>query len=137
MKKILTILLTLITISCANQEVVVKKEKPVKEFLARVTYYWPGEAGQFGNQTSTGVPAKCGESAAIDPKIIPYGTTIIIPKMQRTLVAVDTGSAVKSRRASKKLGRNNIVIDIFCKTKAEAMRRIRKYPMFMKIKIEE
>ena len=123
--------------SCAaiSEEVVEEPKYIVK--TARVTYYWPGNGGQVGRITSTGVRAECGKSAAVDPKIIPYHSKIIIPEMGKTLVAVDTGAWVKSRKASRKLGRDNIVIDIFCRNEAEARRRIREYPMFMKIKVEK
>lgn len=131
--------MALVTLSCANQEIAesVPKKQPVKKLIARVTYYWPGDGGQVGTITSTGRKAVCGKSVAVDPKIIPYGSEIYIPKMGKTLVAVDTGAWVKSRRASKKLGRNNIVIDVFCANKSEAKRRIAKYPMFMEIQIKK
>ena len=139
MKKILITLMALMTLSCANQEIAesVPKKQPVKEFLARVTYYWPGDGGQVGTITATGRRAYCGRSVAVDPRVIPYGTEIYIPKMGKTLVAVDTGSAVKSRKASKAVGRNNIVIDVFCANRSEARRRIAKYPMFMKIQVKK
>lgn len=131
--------MTLMTLSCANQEPTepVTKKRPIKEFIARVTYYWPGDGGQVGTITSTGRKAICGKSAAVDPKIIPYGSEIYIPEMGKTVVAVDTGSAVKSRKASKAVGRDNIVIDVFCANRSEARRRIAKYPMFMKIQIKK
>jgi len=116
------------------------KEYDAEKFIpktARVTYYWPGGGGQVGTKTSTGKRAICGKSAAVDPKIIPYGSEIHIPTMNKVVIAVDTGSAVKSRKASKAHGRNDIVIDIFCNSKAEAMRRIKKYPMFMPIYIKK
>lgn len=103
------------------------------EYLARVTYYWPGNGGQVGNITSTGKPAVCGKTVAVDPKIIPYGSKVEIPKMGKTFIAKDTGSAVKKRTASKRLKRDNIVIDVFCANKAVADRRIKKYPMFMTV----
>lgn len=107
------------------------------EMLARVTYYWPGDGGQVGTITATGKTAVCGKTIAVDPKIIPYGSKVYIPKMGRYLIAKDTGSAVKKRTASKKLGKNNIVIDVFCGSYAEAKRRIKKYPMFMKIIVKK
>jgi 3D (Asp-Asp-Asp) domain-containing protein len=97
--------------------------------IARVTYYWGCK------NTSTGNKPVSGKTIAVDPKIIPYGSKIFIPKMDKTFVAHDTGGAVKSRLASRKHGRNNIVVDIFCSSKAEAQKYIRKYPMFMPIKI--
>lgn len=123
LKKILMLLITIGSLSASE----------TKEYIARVTYYWPGNGGQVGNITSTGKPAVCGKSVAVDPRIIPYGSKIEIPDMKKTFIAKDTGSAVRNRTASKRLGRNNIVIDVFCANRAEARRRIREYPMFMRV----
>lgn len=102
-----------------------------EEIMARVTYYWGCKT------TATGKRPICGKTIAVDPKVIPYGSKVIIPKMQKVFVAHDTGSAVKSRLASRKLGKpNTIVVDVFCKSRSEAQRKIKKYPMFMPIKIE-
>lgn len=91
----------------------------------------------MGTITSTGAKAVCGKTIAVDPKIIPYGSRVIIPKMGKTFVSSDTGSSVVSRTAAKKLGRPDaIVIDVFCENKAVAMRRIKKFPLFMKIVVE-
>jgi 3D (Asp-Asp-Asp) domain-containing protein len=136
MKKLLILLMPLMASCAAVSEEVVEEPKYIEK-IARVTYYWPGNGGQVGRITSTGVRAECGKSAAVDPRVIPYHSKIHIPKMGKTLVAVDTGGAVKSRKASRRLGRDNIVIDIFCRNEAEARRRIREYPMFMKIKVEK
>lgn len=106
------------------------------EITARITYYWPGGSGQVGTKTSTGNVAKSNKTAAVDPKVIPYGSKINIPMMQKVYVAHDTGSAVVKRTASRKLGRDNIVVDIFCSSRKEASYYIKKYPTFMKIKIE-
>jgi 3D (Asp-Asp-Asp) domain-containing protein len=136
MKKILILLIPLM-VSCAAVSEETVDEPEYIEKVARVTYYWPGNGGQVGHRTSTGKKAECGKSAAVDPRIIPYGSRIHIPQMGKTVIAVDTGGAVKKRTASRRLGRNNIVIDIFCRNEAEARRRIREYPMFMKIKVEK
>jgi 3D (Asp-Asp-Asp) domain-containing protein len=136
MKKILLCIMPLFAAcSVMSEDVEAEPEYIVK--TARVTYYWPGNGGQVGRITSTGVRAECGKSAAVDPRIIPYHTRIHIPEMGKTLVAVDTGPAVRRRTASRRLGKDYIVIDIFCQNRAEAYRRIRKYPMFMEIKIEK
>ena len=101
-----------------------------KEVLARVTYYWGDTI------TSRGTKPVCGRTLAVDPKIIPYESKVYIPKMDKTFIARDTGSAVKSRLAARKLGKPEcIVVDVFCSSKAVAQRRIKKYPMFMKIRI--
>lgn len=97
-----------------------------KEYTARVTYYWTG------SKTSTGAKPQAGKTIAVDPKVIPYGSKVIIPQMGRTYVAQDTGSAIVSKKASKG---KTIVVDIYCKTKAEADAYIKKYPQYMKIKI--
>ncbi len=98
-------------------------------YIARVTYYWGC------TNTSTGNRPVSGKTIAVDPKVIPYGSKISIPQMGKTFIAHDTGSAVKSRLASRKHGRNNIVVDIFCYSEAQARQYIKKYPMFMPIKI--
>ena len=103
-----------------------------REMMARVTYYW-GDA-----ITSTGAKPVCGKTIAVDPKIIPYGSKVTIPQMGKTFKAVDTGSGVVARTAAKKLGRPDaIVVDVFCANKSIAMQHIKRYPLFMKVKIEE
>ena len=97
--------------------------------VAMVTYYWGC------TNTSTGNRPVSGKTIAVDPKVIPYGSKISIPQMGKTFIAHDTGSAVKSRLASRKHGRNDIVVDIFCYSEAQARQYIKKYPMFMPIKI--
>ena len=108
-----------------------------EEYMARITYYWPNNGGQVGLQTSTGKKPICGKTVAVDPKIIPYGSRVKIPQMGLTTTAIDTGSAVKARSASKKLGKNNIVIDVFCANFKIAQQRIKNYPMFMKVIVEK
>jgi len=100
-------------------------------YNARVTYYWDGY------KTATGIKPKNGKTIAVDPKIIRYNSKVWIPKMGKTFIAQDTGSAVKSRRASRKLGKRNIVVDIYCRNRKEALTYIRKYPMFMEIKVSK
>jgi len=102
-----------------------------KEILARVTYYWSDPI------TSTGKKPICGKTIAVDPKIIPYGSTVFIPKMNKSFIAQDTGSAVVKRTAAKKLGKPEcIVVDVYCSSKSIALNSIKKYPMFMKIIIK-
>jgi len=98
--------------------------------IARVTYYWGH------NKTSTGIKPLKNKTIAVDPKIIKYGSNVFIPKINKTFVASDTGSAVKSRLASRKLGKTNIVVDIYCETKKEALTYIKKYPMFMEVRVQ-
>lgn len=89
--------------------------------LARVTSYWANE-GASGLYASTGRRLRPGH-CAVDPKRIPYGSKVVFP--DRPCVAVDTGSAVVSRKAARSSGRtvtqrNAIVVDRFFETKREA-----------------
>ena len=67
----------------------------------RITVYTPGsDGGAWGYQTATGVRSRHLSTCAVDPDIIPLGSTIQIDGL--TLLACDTGSAVQGN-----------VIDIF------------------------
>jgi len=124
MKKITTVILLMFSFFASPM---VEAETKMN---ARITYYWPGNGGQVGYQTATGKRAICGKTAAVDPRLIPYFSSIFIPKMGKTVIALDTGSAVKSKKAS---GGKAPVIDIFVSSRAEAMRMIKKYPMYMEV----
>lgn len=78
-------------------------EKPTIVSLGefRITVYTPYcDGGVWGYQTATGVESKSLRTCAVDPSVIPLGTTILVDGI--CLKAVDTGSAVKGK-----------VIDIF------------------------
>ncbi len=85
--------------------------------LARVTAYWPGEDYYTNHKRSaTGVRLRDG-FCAVDPSIIPYGSVVKIPGVG-DYVAVDTGTAVISRKAAKESGHNRaersaLVIDLY------------------------
>lgn len=70
--------------------------------------------------TSTGTTPKWG-TIAVDPKIIPYGSKVYIPKFNMTFTAEDCGGAIKgnmidifmnSNKEAYKWGRHNIEIYI-------------------------
>ena len=87
--------------------------------LARVTSYWASEGSKFA---STGTRLRRGH-CAVDPKRIPYGSKVVFPDAVCT--AVDTGTAVISRKAARLCGRTAsqlkaIVVDRFFETKLEA-----------------
>nr|WP_317332774.1 G5 domain-containing protein [uncultured Romboutsia sp.] len=63
-----------------------------------------------GSITSTGTKPKWG-TIAVDPKVIPYGTKIYIPKFDMTFTAEDCGGAIKGNK-----------IDIFMGSETEAYR---------------
>jgi 3D (Asp-Asp-Asp) domain-containing protein len=107
-----------------------------KTYLARVTFYWPGSAGQTRAITSTGEVAKHLQTCAVNPKEIPYGTNVFVHDMNITVRANDTGAWVVRRVAAKRMGKNVPVIDIFVSSRAQADVLIKKYPHFMKITIK-
>ena len=110
--------------------------------LARVTVYWASGGKGSDHWTrrhvcSTGARLRAGH-CAVDPRRIPYGSKVTLP--DGTLVAVDTGSAVRSRKAARLAGRtaverNALVIDRFFETKQQALSWARRNPYFMFVRI--
>jgi len=100
-----------------------------KSLLARVTVYWAQGghgADQYTRQhkSATGTRLRQGH-CAVDPKKIPYGSHVVLPD-GTTLSAVDTGTAVRNRKAARRSGRTNyernaVVIDKFFETKRQAL----------------
>ncbi|HVF69995.1 MAG TPA: 3D domain-containing protein [Chthoniobacterales bacterium] len=119
--------------------VVTAREQSV---LARVTVYWAKGGSGSDRWTrrhvcSTGARLRVGH-CAVDPRRIPYGSRVTLP--DATLVAVDTGSAVRSRKAARRSGRNAmergaLVVDRFFETKHEALSWARRNPYFMFVRI--
>jgi 3D (Asp-Asp-Asp) domain-containing protein len=104
--------------------------------LARVTVYWRGE-GSGVLASSNGEPLRAGH-CAVDPRKIPYGSTVVFP--DAACLAVDTGPAVVSRKAARIAGRNSrersaLVIDRFFETKREALAWAQAHPHFMTVRI--
>ena len=66
--------------------------------LARVTSYWAAEGSKFASTGGRLRPGHC----AVDPKRIPYGSKVVFPDAACT--AVDTGTAVISRKAARLCG---------------------------------
>jgi 3D (Asp-Asp-Asp) domain-containing protein len=121
MKKALIILA--ITLLCSSQaaNIMIQTPKPPakKTIKARITAYWLGE-DEFGWKSSTGKRLVSGRSCAVDPKIIPYGTTLLIEG--KAYHAHDTGTAVISRKAS---GKTKLpVVDLFYATERQARREL-------------
>jgi 3D (Asp-Asp-Asp) domain-containing protein len=110
--------------------------------LARVTVYWA--SGGKGSDPwtrrhvcSTGARLQAGH-CAVDPRRIPYGSRVTLP--DGTLLAVDTGSAVRSRKAARLSGRtaverNALVIDRFFETKQQALSWAGRNPYFMFVQV--
>lgn len=70
-----------------------------------------GATAYYGDTiTSTGVKPIVGRTIAVDPKVIPYGTKVYIPQLNKVFIAEDCGSAIKGNR-----------IDIFMNSYDECM----------------
>lgn len=66
--------------------------------------------GKSDGVTATGTQATAGRTIAVDPKVIPLGTEVIIDG--QSYIAEDTGEAIKGNK-----------IDIFCESHEEAINR--------------
>ena len=113
-----------------------------QSILARVTVYWASGGGGSDRWTrrhicSTGARLQAGH-CAVDPRRIPYGSNVTLP--DGTLLAVDTGSAVISRKAARRSGRtalerNALVVDRFFETKQQALKWASRNPYFMLVRV--
>ena len=88
-----------------------------KKIKVRITGYWPGEDEWSSRyQSSTGTKLRAGRHCAVDPDIIPLWSKIRILNGKREWLAVDTGTAVKSKKASRgKLA----VVDVFAASESQ------------------
>jgi 3D (Asp-Asp-Asp) domain-containing protein len=102
--------------------------------LARVTAYWPGEDRYTSRrQSATGVRLRLG-FCAVDSRIIPYGSLVTVFGVGNFL-AVDTGTAVISRKAARESGHNRaersaLVVDLFFPSRRAGERFDREGPKF-------
>ena len=113
-----------------------------RSLLARVTVYWAsGDAGSNHNQ-STGRRLQTGD-CSVDTRHIAYGSSVIFPD-GTTSAAVDTGPAVRNRKAARISGRTvyernavviAVVIDRFFETKREALSWASRNPLFMTVRV--
>jgi len=91
-----------------------------ESMLVHVSCYWRNE--KSGHRAAwNGAHLRAGD-CAVDPRKIPYGSTIIFPDVEG--VAVDTGPSVVSRKSARCNGRcaaekNALVIDRFFETRDE------------------
>src|SRR5438067_12373163 len=114
-----------------------------KSLLARVTVYWARGgrgADHYTRQhkSATGLRLHQGH-CAVDPRKIPYGSRVLLPD-GTTLAAVDTGSAVRNRKAARGSGRtayerSAVVIDKFFETKRQALAWANSNPPFVSVKV--
>jgi len=108
-----------------------------QSMLVRVTGYWRGE-GSGERAAWNGVRLQEGH-CAVDPKKIPYGSTVVFPDTE--CVAVDTGSAVVSRKSAKYCGRtpaqkSALVVDRFFETKRDAVAWTNAHSQFIMVKVK-
>lgn len=136
MKKfILTILMLCLSTALASNVMIEMEppKKPSKKIKVRITAYWPGQDYWTSRyKSSTGYTLKSGISCAVDPKIIPYGSKVVING--REFKAIDTGSAVVSKKASR--GRYPIV-DLFFNCERTAMRELAKLPRYAIVEVRK
>lgn len=108
-------------------------KKPVKKMKVRITAYWPGQDYWTSRyKSSTGYTLKSGISCAVDPRIIPYGSKVVINGRQ--FKAIDTGSAVISKKASR--GKYPVV-DLFFASETKAMRELAKLPKYAWVEVRK
>ena len=105
--------------------------------LARVTVYWPGEGS--GKSAAWNGAQLREDHCAVDPKKIPYGSTIMFGDGE--CMAVDTGPDVVKRKAARSLGRttterNAIVVDRFFDSKQKALTWASAHPHFMMVRVQ-
>ena len=106
-----------------------------KVLTVRLTVYWARGGGTDSDsrklRSSTGYTLKQGESIAVDPRIIPYDSEVIIPNVG-LVKAVDTGTAVKEKTAS---GGKLPVIDVFFVNKSDAIDFADSHPKIVKVAV--
>ena len=97
-----------------NKTIGIKKKHVVKHasnFKMNGIKMQVGATAYYGDTiTSTGVKPVVGRTIAVDPKVIPYGTKVYIPQLDKVFIAEDCGSAIKGNR-----------IDIFMNSYDECM----------------
>lgn len=89
--------------------------KQKTEYLGKFTCY----AYASGGKTASGTTTKVGRTIAVDPKVIPLGSKVVING--KTYTAEDTGGAIKGKK-----------IDIFVASEHEARKfGVRKLKVYI------
>jgi 3D (Asp-Asp-Asp) domain-containing protein len=132
-----------VPLAFARYEPIPERGKRAQSLLARVTVYWAkGGSGSDRytreHKCATGMRLQNGH-CAVDPNLIPYGSQVVFPD-GTTLAAVDTGTAVRNRKAARRLGRtvyerNAVVIDRFFETKRQALSWAERNPHFITVRV--
>lgn len=120
-----------------------KKESSVlKDLTVRLTGYWKKGTGTDKwtrkGKTSTGIPTSHMITAAVDPKVIPYHSRILIKETNPPLhlIALDTGTDVIKRKASRLVNNGEPVVDIFFERESDARQFLRNNPQVVNAKIQ-
>ncbi len=117
--------------SCASIKQVPHQAKAQ---LVRLTVYWKTEDKWTAQgKTATGKPLQSYKTIAADPKDFPYYSSISIPELNIKGVVHDTGSALKTRKAARKMGKDVPVLDLYIQNKKEALAFAKKAPMFVTV----
>lgn len=137
--KFFLLLIPFLFISCSSVSARPKQKQPnLNKLTVRLTVYWSSGGGSdkwtSNGKSSTGVRLKEGH-IAVDPKIIPYGSSVNI--LGRDYKAVDTGTSVKKRTASRKTGRNEPVVDVYFKNKRDAISFSKKNPKIVTVTVKK
>jgi 3D (Asp-Asp-Asp) domain-containing protein len=107
----------------------------LKVLTVRLTVYWSrGGSTDYDSsrrRSSTGYTLKEGDSIAVDPRVIPYNSEVIIPNVG-IVRAVDTGTDVIDRKASN--GKMP-VIDVYFTNKRDALEFANTKPKIVKVAV--
>lgn len=133
---IAAILLSLMAVSCTTTQKMVQKAPTGR--LVRLTVYWKSEDGWTRRgKTSTGEPLRSYKTIAADPKDFPYYSNISIPELKVQGTVHDTGSALKTRKAAIKSGKNVPVLDLYIEKKKDALAFAKTAPEFVTVYTHE
>jgi len=116
------------------------EKEPPKRIKVRLTAYWVGQDRWTSKyQSSTGSKLIAGYSCAVDPYVIPYGSTVTLVKTGRQFRAVDTGTAVVNRKSEwwKPRKKRLPVVDLFFKSEKEAEREMAKIGKYAEVDISK
>ena len=133
---IATLLLSLMATNCTTMQKAMQKEPSGR--LVRLTVYWKSEDGWTRQgKTSTGEPLRSYKTIAADPRDFPYYSNISIPELNISGSVHDTGSALKTRKAAIKSGKNVPVLDLYIEKKQDAVAFAKKAPEFVTVYTHE
>ncbi len=124
-----SLLLASLICSCTAQNNLPPNKKTV-----RLTVYWKAEDGWTRRGfTSTGEPLISYKTIAADPRDFPYYTKVEIPEFGIKGTVVDCGSALKTRKAARQMGRDVPVLDLYVEKRKDALDFIEGKPYFVDV----